>query len=413
MRCTRPPSWSISTGASARPTMARKSSTSARNCAAIDDVALEQDQSPRPRVADERALFGAEARPGAAEDNGADHCASRRRLADANGNQSLATKQSPPPGLQLGAQRARVAPRQAADANAIDRLAFHVGLVDRQRGIAERVGVLALELGDRALRVGLRARRGELHRPFAAARSAAARRAPSPPTAGARWRRGSAGAAAAAPRRRAAGLAGRGLGDGLRRGLGRLDRVLAARRVATARSASRSRRRRARSCRSWRRRAAGDLGDSLVGKSSFGVAASGVATIGSIGANGGLHRRRRDGVGARRRSGRGRVGGGDQRPVRAHRHRLHRLGDREQRRDRGRGGGGRHDRRVGRGCDRRTGFAAGGDASAWRSADRTAPASAAASACAGRSVALPLLTTLTGVGVAESFISNAAMSPLD
>ena len=33
----------------------------------IDDVALEQDQSPRPRVAEERALFGAEARPGAAE----------------------------------------------------------------------------------------------------------------------------------------------------------------------------------------------------------------------------------------------------------------------------------------------------------------------------------------------------------
>ena len=39
----------------------------------IDHVALEEDQPPRLRVAEERALFFAEARPGAAEDNGADH----------------------------------------------------------------------------------------------------------------------------------------------------------------------------------------------------------------------------------------------------------------------------------------------------------------------------------------------------
>ena len=47
----------------------------------VDHVALEEDQSPRLRVAEERAFFGAEARPGAAEDNGADHArldASRR-----------------------------------------------------------------------------------------------------------------------------------------------------------------------------------------------------------------------------------------------------------------------------------------------------------------------------------------------
>jgi hypothetical protein len=39
----------------------------------VDHVALEEDQSPRLRVAEERAVFRAEARPGAAKDSGADH----------------------------------------------------------------------------------------------------------------------------------------------------------------------------------------------------------------------------------------------------------------------------------------------------------------------------------------------------
>ena len=66
----------------------------------VDDVALEEDQPPRLRVAEERALFGAEARPGAAQDGGADHAASRRLLR-AERNQSLAMKQSPPPAFSF------------------------------------------------------------------------------------------------------------------------------------------------------------------------------------------------------------------------------------------------------------------------------------------------------------------------
>ena len=133
-----------------------------------------------------------------------------------------------------------------------------------------------------------------------------------------------------------------------------------------------------------------DLGDSLVGRSSFGVAASGVATTGSTARTatftGGVGTT--SGAGAARRGG---VGGSDQRPVRAHGNRLHRLGDRKQRRDRSRGDSGRHNLRFGRRCDRRAavdGERGRGRDSAGRAGGSGRRRAAAASGCADRPVVL-------------------------
>ena len=94
-----------------------------------------------------------------------------KALGNASRFQFLATKHSPPSALSLSQSALGVGLRHARRAHAVDRVAAGVRtLAHAELGLAERVGILALESLDGATRIGFRARRGELHREVAGGR---------------------------------------------------------------------------------------------------------------------------------------------------------------------------------------------------------------------------------------------------
>ena len=144
MRWTRPPSWSIRIGASARPTVSRSESQSARTCSGFSTLRLNR-MKPHGAASRKNAdLVGGELGAGAAGDKGAGRSCPRLKAPRTEGQDDAAVQADPRSSvlrhealtalpLELGAERGGLVARHRADADAVDGVAVHLGLADQRR----------------------------------------------------------------------------------------------------------------------------------------------------------------------------------------------------------------------------------------------------------------------------------------